>query len=318
MNGYAVRRLGRAAISAIGLWLALALCVAVGAGGARGTWLDRLNPAIALGDGAAWSAIGAAAIPTALLAGCAALVALPAGWIGGLLLAGLGPVIERYGVAGARRRVYPLRALGHAAAGAVQACQGLPAFWLGGLLVAVFSVGLGWLPPGGIVSFNLPAFGDPAYGLALQAHPAAILGDLLAHLALPALTLALLALATPLRLLRSLVPLDLRAPHARVARGMGLCRRRLLWRAARLAVPAVAGAVAAELPILVGSLVLVEYLFGWPGLALLAYHAARAGDWALLQALALLAGLVSIGAGLVADVLAAWADPRLRGHRDAP
>jgi peptide/nickel transport system permease protein len=82
--------------------------------------------------------------------------------------------------------------------------------------------------------------------------------------------------------------------------------------------PAVAGAVAAELPILIGALVLVEYLFGWPGLGLLAYHAARAGDWALLQALAALAGLASIGAGLVADLLAAWADPRLRGHRDAP
>ena len=200
----------------------------------------------------------------------------------------------------------------------MQACQGLPAFWLGGLLVAVFSVGLGWLPPGGIVSFDLPAFGDPAYGLALQAHPGAVLGDLLAHLALPALTLALAG-----------------AGHAAAAaaqpRAAGAARAPRTRRACGWAWGGDACCGAPHGPPCRLSpapwpptsdpgraLVLVEYLFGWPGLGLLAYHAARAGDWALLQALALLAGLASIGAGLVADLLAAWADPRLRGHRDAP
>lgn len=72
-----------------------------------------------------------------------------------------------------------------------------------------------------------------------------------------------------------------------------------------------------DLPVLASTLVLVEYLFGWPGLGLLAYHAAREGDAATLEALALLAGLAVIAAGLAADLAAAWADPRQRGPSNA-
>lgn len=198
-------------------------------------------------------------------------------------------------------------------AGIVAACQGVPAFWLGALLVAVFGIALGWLPPGGIAAPTLPAFGSDAYLAALRTQPVATLGDLLAHLILPALTLALAGLATGLRLVRATVPAEARAPHTRVARGLGLSRGRLLRRTARAATPVVLAGSTADLPLLASALVLIEYLYGWPGLGMLAYRAARAGDMATLEALALLFGLAVVVIGLMGDLLAAWADPRLRG-----
>jgi peptide/nickel transport system permease protein len=196
--------------------------------------------------------------------------------------------------------------------------QGTPVFWVGGLLVAVFGVVLGWLPPGGIAGPTLPAFGTAAYLDALHAHPAPVLGDLAAHLTLPALTLALAGLATDLRVVVAVLPAQLHAPHTRVARAAGLSRGRVAWRAARPTLPVVLGSTVAAAPLLAGAVVLVEYLFGWPGAGLLAYHAARAGDSATLTALLALFGLAVIMANLVADLLAAWADPRLRGPRGAP
>jgi len=107
-----------------------------------------------------------------------------------------------------------------------------------------------------------------------------------------------------------------RTPHW--PRAAGLSRPRLLRRAARPTLPVVAGGAAADLPLFAGALVLVEYLFGWPGLGLLAYHAARTGDVATLGALLLLFGFVVITAGLVADLVGAWADPRQRQREGAP
>lgn len=91
----------------------------------------------------------------------------------------------------------------------------------------------------------------------------------------------------------------------------------MLWRATRPVLPVIAAGAAANLAPLAGALVLVEYLFGWPGLGLLAYHAARAGDATTLGALLLLFGLVVVVGGLLADLAGAWADPRLRRPRGA-
>lgn len=323
MISYAVRRVARALATAAVLWVALALYATAGSGVPFTmplAWLARLDIRTTFATDAVRAAIGSAIAPTALLIGCASLMTLLLGWGGGLALATVGHVYAQRDTPQQGRPPYRIRAtlaLGRVASGALQVGQGLPVFWLGGLLVAVCSIGLGWLPPGGIVSPNLPAFGGSAYGTAVQAQPLTILGDLLAHLLLPALTLALAGLATPLRLIRAVVPRELQAPHGQVARGAGLAQRRLLWRAVRPTIPLVIGATSAELPLLASALVLVEYLFGWPGLGLLAYHAARAGDWALLETLALLVGFASIAAGTVADLVAAWADPRLRGAPDA-
>lgn len=353
MIAYALHRLARAALTALGLAVLAALLATsgaqpCGAGGVGGvgaqpcaptawSWLGaaaRLDFGRTVDGQSVADAIAAALPASVILVAAAVLTTLLVGWGGGALLAlaeqqARRRIVGAHGVRpwwtatrldeptmprgrqGARRA--PLQYVMRLLAALVEVCQGVPVFWLGGLLAALFAVGLGWLPPGGIAAPDLPAFGTAAYLDALAADPAAILGDLLGHLILPAVALALAGLATDLRLVATALPAELRAPHMRVAAGLGLSRQRLFWRAARPAGAAIIGGSAAGAPLLAGALVLVEYLFGWPGLGLLAFHAARAGDSATLAALLLLFGLVIVALVSVADLLAAWADPRLRG-----
>jgi len=338
---YVTRRCGQALLT-FGLFaVALAILVTGGArgGGSALDWLAaaRLDFGRASDNSPVIVAITAAVPATALLVLAATLIGLVIGYGGGLLLTLADPALtpqpplpnrgrggealpnavpsSDHGRGGWGVRGYvPVRVL----AVAFDVCQGVPVFWLGGVLVVVLSVGLGLFPPGGIADPALPAFGTASYLDLLRARPALVLGDLLGHLALPALTLALAGLATRLRLVSTALPPELRAPYTRVARATGLSRRRLAWRAARPALPVIMSGAAGNLAPLAGAVVLVEYLFGWPGLGLLAYHAARAGDTATLGALLFLFGFIVIVAGLVGDIAAAWADPRLRSHGTTP
>jgi len=161
------------------------------------------------------------ALPASLvLVAASALIGLIGGWGGGLLLAlAENSSPRRRGGAkdGSPSLASPwlpfLRGPGLVA----DVSQGVPIFWLGGVLVVLLSVGLGVLPPGGIAGPTLPAFGAPAYLDLLRAQPAVVLSDLLGHLTLPALTLALAGLATRLRLVATALPVEFGAPHARVA-----------------------------------------------------------------------------------------------------
>lgn len=311
MRAYLVRRLARALLSAVFLLAAAAI---LGAGSpASGDPLSWAGAALRLDPGRNTTgqpvaeALGAALPASVLLAAAAALILVALGWGGGLILA-LGSCAPGRRT---RRRVAAL-GLGRVVAAVAGVAQALPIFWLGGLLVGAVSVGAGWLPPGGISDPTLPALGGAGYLDALGDRPLVILGDLVRHLLLPACTLALAGLSTAPRLLLAVLPAEWVAPHMLVARAAGLDGRRLAWRALRPVSPQLLGG-AAEVPLLLSALVLVEYLYGWPGLGLLAYHATRAGDTRTLGAVLLLFGLVAIMAGLLADLLAALADPRLRG-----
>ncbi len=285
----AARRVAHALLTMLGLVTLAALYAAGPDPVAMLGWLDgaaRLQFGLGAGGAPPAPALAAAAPATALLTGAALSITALVGWGGGLLL-----VVAEWAVPGGPHgSAGGTRLLGRVVTLLVEIGQGLPIFWVGGVLVGVLSVGLGWLPPGGIAAPDRPAFGTAAYLTAPAAHPAEPLGDLLAHLALPAVTLALAGLATDLRLVGVALPAHLAAPHTLVARGTGLSRQRVVWRAARPALPMVAGGVAAGAPLLASALLLVEYLYGWPGLGLLAYHAARAGDNATLAALLLVFG----------------------------
>jgi len=318
MTAYALRRLAQALITAAGLALAVALVTTWGEARGPVAWLGgalRLDLGRTIDDRPVASAIAAALPPTALLGALALLFSFLIGWGGGVLLTSIDAANMRTARPTARpaRVAWVGRRLVGAVAAPVEAAQGLPIFWIGALLIVLFSLGLGLLPPGGIAAPSLPAFGTTPYLLALRARPDIVVGDLLAHLVLPALTLALAGAATDLRLIRAALPVALHAPHARVARAAGLSSRRLWWRGPRPALPVILGGAAAGVPLAASALILVEYLFGWPGLGLLAYQSARGGDVTTLGALALLFGLAVIVVGLVADLLAAWAEPTLRG-----
>jgi peptide/nickel transport system permease protein len=172
-------------------------------------------------------------------------------------------------------------------------------------LVLAWLVGVRWrlLPAAGMQNPLL----DPDAGLAART------ADLLAHLALPALTLCVVSLAGTMRYQRRAMIEVLRFPYIATARAKGVPESQVLhrhaWRNALFPVLTLFGL---WLPILVTGAVFVESVFAWPGLGLLAADAVGARDYPLLMGTAALAaGLVILG-GIVTDLAYAMLDPRVR------
>jgi len=229
--------------------------------------------------------LGEALPPTALLAGTALLLDLA----GGLALA----LLAAWRPGGWVDRVASLLALG---------LYGLPPFWLAVMALLVFSVTLGWFPP------------SHMHSVGAQTLPAAArLLDLIRHLALPALSLGLAGAAATGRYLRAAL-LEVRSARfllAARARGVPPVRL-LLVHALRPALLPVVTLLGLGLPALVSGSLVVEVVFSWPGMGQLVWRAATARDVPLTLAATLLAaGAVMVGT-LVADLLYALVDPRVR------
>jgi peptide/nickel transport system permease protein len=179
----------------------------------------------------------------------------------------------------------------------------LPTFWLGMVLLLVFSVWLRWLPAGGVTdSVVYPSLG--AWGR---------IGDRLWHLVLPAAPLGLVGAAGTARFQRAALLEVLHGDFIRTARAKGLRERRvLLVHALRNALLPVITLFGLALPFLLTGAVLIETVFSWPGLGKLAVDAIFARDYPLVVAAAILASATVAGGSLVADLLYAAADPRIR------
>jgi len=164
----------------------------------------------------------------------------------------------------------------------------VPTFVVAPLLQIVFGLGLRWLPLGGWEN------GAPS------------------HLVLPVLTLALPQAAILARLTRVSLRETLSLPHIRTQRAMGLPAHRIVRHALRaglLPVTAILGSTAASL--LTGSVV-VETLFGLPGLGRYFVDGALNRDYTLVMGTVVLVAVFVVVLNLVADVLCALLDPRLR------
>ena len=172
----------------------------------------------------------------------------------------------------------------------------LPAFWLGLLLQLVFAVWLGWLPSSGRTSL----LGEG-------------LGDRLAHLALPALTLAALHAAAWTRYLRSAMGQALVQRYAIAARGRGIPDRRVAFRhALRNALLPFLTVVLLDAAIMVSGAVMTESVFAWPGLGGLFTESLARRDYPVLMAFLMLSAIAVITMNLLADVAYRWLDPRVR------
>lgn len=194
------------------------------------------------------------------------------------------------------------RAPDHLAGGVGLAFQSMPGYWLGLMLVLVFGRGLGWLPSGG--------FGAADAGR-LSAGARAV--DLLRHLALPVATLALGSFMATARYVRAALDEALGQDFILAARARGVPERRLLWRHALphalLPLVTLAGL---HLPQLVGGAVVVETVFGWPGLGRVAVEAVAARDYPVVMATTMLAAVLVTLGSLLADIGYRRADPRIR------
>ncbi len=223
--------------------------------------------------------------PTALLAGVALLLDL----VLGLLIAGVS----------VRR---PHGSVDRTLSVASLALWSVPTFWLAGLLVLLFSVRLGWLPVSHMQSVGAEAL-----------PPAARVLDLLRHLILPATCLGVVGAASTSRYLRATLIELRRAPFLLAARARGLPERRVLWvHALRPALLPVATLAGLSIPILVSGALVVEVIFSWPGMGRVMWDAAFARDLPVVQAVTMLGAAAVVLGNLVADLLVAVIDPRVR------
>jgi len=182
------------------------------------------------------------------------------------------------------------------------AVRAMPEFLLALLLFALFTWRVPLFPPGGMI--------DPVGHELLS--PLGRIGDRLMHLALPALTIGLTGAATIARFQRAAMLDALRQDFVRTARAKGGSDAIVRRHALRNALQPTVAVLGLALPALFGGAFFVEAVFMWPGVGTLAVGAIAARDYALVSAIVVVgAALVALGS-LLADLLAAWLDPRLR------
>ncbi len=176
-----------------------------------------------------------------------------------------------------------------------------PLFWIGLMLIVVFSIKLGWLPASGMES--VAAFYE-GWDRVL---------DIARHLVLPALTLSLFYMALYTRLMRANVLEQRGMEYVTTAEAKGLTQRQItfrhIFRNALLPVVTMAGI---QVGSLLGGSVVVESVFGWPGLGLLAYQSLFARDYNLLLGIFFLSACVVILVNLLVDLVYALLDPRIQ------
>ncbi len=177
-----------------------------------------------------------------------------------------------------------------------------PAFWLGLMAILLFSYVWPVLPAGHMRSVDADLMS-----------PAGRLLDLARHLLLPALVTGLSTAGGSTRFLRASLIEVMSQDYIRTARAKGLSERRVVWvHGLRNAVAPVIQVFAISLPLLLSGVLIVEVVFSWPGLGRLTFLAISTRDYPLiLGSTALSATLVILG-NLLADMLHALVDPRVR------
>lgn len=190
----------------------------------------------------------------------------------------------------------------------------IPAFWFGAILIILFYRELGWFPASGRFTGTPPPMVTGVMTLdALLAGDWAGFRVACAHLALPVLTLALLDLGLFARLTRNQMLGVMAQDYIRVARASGLpegaiVRVHALRNALSPLIPVVAASLAA---MLYGS-VSVETVFGWPGAGQFVVEAIANLDFPVVMGFAVMASVAYVAVNLVADLLLAAVDPRVR------
>lgn len=193
-----------------------------------------------------------------------------------------------------------------------------PTFFIALLLVYLFYYLLGWAPqPLGRIDeiFHVA----PATVTGFYLIDTLLAGDVpafrgaLAQLVLPAISLGLFAMAPIARMTRAAMLTALGSDYVRTARASGLSRVTVLmtyaFRNALLSITTIMGMI---FSFLLGSNVLIEQVFGWPGIGNYAVSAVIASDYAAVQGFILMMAIIYVLLNLLVDVLSAAADPRVR------
>ncbi|MGC0239689.1 ABC transporter permease [Arthrobacter sp. SD76] len=178
----------------------------------------------------------------------------------------------------------------------------IPYFWTALMALTVFSVALGWFPVAGGYDFDTtPGWNWP------------FIASVLLHAALPAFTILISSLASPVLGMRNMMITTMSEDYVLVAEAKGLSARRVMLRyAARNALlPTVTG-FALSLGVIVGGSVVTEVVFSYPGIGNIMFDATQQSDYPLMQGIFLIITLTVLAANLLADVLYVALDPRTR------
>jgi peptide/nickel transport system permease protein len=172
----------------------------------------------------------------------------------------------------------------------------MPLFWLGIILILLFSVTLHWLPP--------EAPQGATVGAVLQ-QPSALV--------LPVVTLAIVTIALFSRFVRSSTIENLTQDYVRTARAKGVPDRRILFgHVLRNSLIPIITLVGLSLPVMISGAVIVEAVFNYPGMGLLFWNAATTQDYPVLMGFTIVVAFAAVLGSLLADLLYAVADPRVR------
>jgi peptide/nickel transport system permease protein len=172
----------------------------------------------------------------------------------------------------------------------------MPVFWLGILLVLIFAVNLHVLPP--------------------EAPQGTSIGSVLSQptgLILPIATLSIVTVAQFSRFMRSSAIENLVQDYIRTARSNGLSERAILFRhLLRNSLIPILTLIGLSLPAVLSGAVITESVFNYPGMGLLLWNAATVRDYPVLLGFTVVVGVATVAGSLLADVLYAVADPRVR------
>lgn len=165
--------------------------------------------------------------------------------------------------------------------------QSLPHFWIGLILMWVLAVNLRWLPTSGYGTWQ--------------------------HYVMPAIVVGWFQVAALMRLVRSAMLEALDSEYVQLARIKGVSQTRIIWKHCfrNAAVPPLTYAGIMLSYLVVGSIT-TEIVFAWPGAGVLVLDSVLSRDYAVVQAIAVIFGVVVILAQLLVDILYAYIDPRIR------
>lgn len=180
----------------------------------------------------------------------------------------------------------------------------IPSFWLALMAIYFFSLKLGWFPTMGMSSLMGGGFWYQFW-------------DFLWHLILPASVLAVRNLAGWTRYLRASLLEVIREDYIRTAYAKGLPGRMVIYKhALRNALLPLITLLGLSLPELTSGAFIIEFLFSWPGMGRLGMEAVFHRDYTILMGDILLASVLVIAGNIIADILYAWADPRIKYHKE--
>jgi peptide/nickel transport system permease protein len=177
----------------------------------------------------------------------------------------------------------------------------IPYFWLGQIILIIFAVWLGVFPLGGMVSV-----GHEYQGLQYFI-------DVVYHLTLPAMTLAIFNIAFTTKITRGSVLEALTQDYILTARAKGIPESRVVFRhALRNALIPVVTYTGFNTGVLLVGAILTETVFAWPGMGSLLYDSIRLRDYPVVLGIFIYGSIIVILANLLVDILYGILDPRIR------